>query len=169
VAEASRAKSGWSNRVIVKRVCSDREAAVIAGDVMVFVQLREDRESVGGDAVKEDGGRRERVVRVGRGEVLAPGFRQRSRARAVLTGGLSVFLTAHLNPAVNRDARQKVRGVFHSTARERFELALIGVTSRTLLTPQTLEIPGLDRGRKMYSLTESRARVFEECFTRGAE
>jgi hypothetical protein len=39
VVEASRAKSGWSKRVMVKQMYSNRETVVIAGDDMVFIHL----------------------------------------------------------------------------------------------------------------------------------
>src|SRR5579883_28983 len=59
-----------------------------------------------------------------------------SRACAeVLTSGLSFFLTAHLNPAVNRGARQKVRGVLRSDTERDSKFTQADVISRWLLTP----------------------------------
>jgi hypothetical protein len=49
----------------------------------------------------------------------------------------------------------------------RSEITQAAIISRGLLTPNLLEIPGLDRCRGVCSRVEIRARISEECFTRG--
>jgi hypothetical protein len=109
---------------MVKRVHSNRESAVIVGDVMVFIHLREYHETVASEAAGPELNCSEQMVRVGRvaelglvgGQVREDSFlglpgrclrqvedaRPLPRSREVLTRSDEVFMSSRSNPGVNR-------------------------------------------------------------------